>query len=92
MILISGSVHAGRTGPTKIDGIVIKRTHVEIYSAEEGACGSSPKRWHLLKTHENYEAMLSGFFASKAAEREVDIVGNGTCPGYEEIDWAYVLR
>lgn len=91
-ITISTSVFAGRSGSTKIDHIVIKKTHVEIYTASTGGCGGLPNRWHLLKTHENYESMLSGFLATRAAGKEVDIVGNGTCPSYEEIDWAFVLK
>ena len=90
--LVSISAYAGRTGLTEINSIVIKTTHIEIYTASNGNCNEVSGSWDLLRSHPNYEALVSGFLATKAAGKKVDIVGKGNCVSHNEIDWAYVLK
>lgn len=90
--LLSSNSFAGRSNTTEITDIIIKTTWIEIYTDAMGGCGVEPRRWHLLKTHDNYDALLSGFLATKAAGKKVDIVGSGVCPSHEEISWAYILK
>ena len=94
-LAFSSSTHAGRSGETDITDIVIKSTHVEIYTLNTGICGPTD-RWHLDINHDNYQVLVSGFLATKAASKKVDIVGDGSatseCPDAELIDWAYVLK
>lgn len=90
--LLTTTANAGRSGETSIKNIVVKETHVEIYTTTGGACDKELNRWHLLNSHPNYEALVSGFFATKAAEKKVDIVGKGNCTGFDEIIWSYVLK
>jgi len=91
LILLPTFSYAGRTGPTKINSIVIKSTHVEIYTASNGTCSGESIAWDLVPSNNNYQALLSGFLATKAAEKEVDLVGIGDCENHNTIDWAYVL-
>jgi hypothetical protein len=86
------SAYAGRTGLTEINSIVIKTTHIEIYTASNGNCSEVSDSWDLLPSHPNYDALVSGFLATKASGKKVDIVGRGNCVSHNEIDWAYVLK
>ncbi len=92
-VLLSGTAHAaGRSGKTTITLIVVKTNVVEFFTVAHGggAC-TTTNRWHLLKTHSNYEVLVSGLLTAKTAGTEVDISGNGTCNGSgEELSWAVI--
>jgi|GEM_PF-4740864 len=97
LLLVSAAQAApGRTGQTTITNIVVKQGVVEFYTvAGADAIGdvncSNKKRWHLLKVHQNFEALFSGLLTAKTAGTPVDISGNGSCNGSGEIiEWAYI--
>lgn len=92
LLLLSIQSHAGRTAPTIIKHIVVKSDYVEVWTQNTGgSCGNSAG-WHLMNNHPNFDSLYSGFLASKASNKKVDIVGNGECNGkYEKISWAYVF-
>lgn len=83
---------AGRSHTTTILNLIVKEGYVEIYTAADGGCGSTSNRWHLLNNHPNFNALYSGFLASKVSGKQVDIVGNNVCGVAEDISWAYVAK
>ena len=90
--LISINVNAGRSAPTGIKNIVVKAEYVEIWTDNEGGDCTTSNGWHLMNSHPNFEAIYSGFLASKASDKKVDIVGTGNCNGnHEIISWSYVV-
>ena len=92
LLALSSLAFAGRSGDTKILSIIVKEGWIEVYTEENGGCGTTQNRWHLKLDHPNYEAMYSGLLASKASGKNVDIVGNNVCGVAEEMSWAYVVK
>ncbi|MCW8091865.1 hypothetical protein [Alteromonas sp. ASW11-130] len=92
ILAFSAYSYAGRSAPTKITKLIVKADYIEIWTDSTGSSCSSSDKWHLVNSHPNYDALYSGFLASKASEKRVDIVGTEKCYGsYEEVSWAYVL-
>ncbi|MCE9686292.1 hypothetical protein LZP73_08715 [Shewanella sp. AS16] len=91
MVVLSTSAIAGRSTPTTIKSLIVKSDYVEIWTNSTGGDCSINNGWHLLNTNPNFNALYSGFLASKTSGKQVDIVGAGACDGsYEIVSWAYV--
>lgn len=85
--------NAGRSHKTTLTSVIVKTTHIELYTSSGTNACSQANRWHLLNAHGNFEAMYSGLLSAAHSGADVDIVGTGNCDGAgEEIHWAYVLR
>ncbi len=98
MVMLAAAVfipasNAGRSHKTTLTSVIVKTTHIELYTTSGTNACPQANRWHLLNTHANFEAMYSGLLSAAHSGADVDIVGTGNCDGEgEEIHWAYVLR